>query len=130
MATYKREIVVLKYSYGYYKDRGVFAIFILVSVPIGFVTGGLSGSPWRTFECWSGLTKSPVWHEQFKKPKIGQNSYLTFSIRNLAMSANLGIDWLQYSNRLYAANWLGSFLLCLVPVLYNTCFHCTNHSFF
>ena len=58
MATYKREIVVLKYSYGYYKDRGVFAIFILVSVPIGFVTGGLSGSPWRTFEFWSGLTKS------------------------------------------------------------------------
>ena len=33
-------------------------MFILVSTPFGFFTGGLSGSQWRTFESWSGLTQS------------------------------------------------------------------------
>ena len=57
LATYMREIVLLKYSYGCYKGEGVFAMFILVSISLVFVTGGLSGSPWRMFEFWSGLTK-------------------------------------------------------------------------
>ena len=44
-----REILVLKYNYGYNKVRGIFAMFLLVSMPLEFVTGGLSGSPWWTF---------------------------------------------------------------------------------
>ena len=35
-----------------------FIIFILVSMPLGFVPWGLSGSPWGTFEFWNGLTRS------------------------------------------------------------------------
>ena len=34
-----------------------FRIVILVSMPLGFVPGGLSGPPWGTFWFWSGLTK-------------------------------------------------------------------------
>ena len=34
-----------------------FGMFILVSMLSGFVTGGLSGSPWSMFEYWSRLTK-------------------------------------------------------------------------
>ena len=35
----------VKNNFGYYKSRDVFAIFVLVNMPLGFVTGGLSASP-------------------------------------------------------------------------------------
>ena len=38
MTTYTREIVVLKYSHGYYRGIVLFAMFILVSIPLGLVT--------------------------------------------------------------------------------------------
>ena len=44
MATYTKKIVILKYSYGYYKGRGVFVMFILDSMPFGLVTGELEAS--------------------------------------------------------------------------------------
>ena len=44
-----REIVIMKYRYGYYKSRGIFTMFIIVREPFGIVTGHHSGSLWRMF---------------------------------------------------------------------------------
>ena len=57
-----KEIVILKYSYGYDNGRGVVPMFILVSKLFGLVTGGLLGSPWLTFEFKSRLTKSLLYN--------------------------------------------------------------------
>ena len=49
MATYTKEIETNNKKYNYSELTNAFAMFILVSLPLGFVTGGLLGSPWWTF---------------------------------------------------------------------------------
>ena len=49
MATYTKEIEINNRKYNYSELTDVFAMFILVSLPLGLVTGGLSGPPWWTF---------------------------------------------------------------------------------
>ena len=79
-----------------YKNSIVeFAMFILVSLPLGLVTGGLSGSPWSTFQFLSWLTKSLYLQntlcsqgkiQKFKKVASWKPS---FFIRKVFMSADL-----------------------------------------
>ena len=49
MTTCMGEIVIIKYRYCHCKGRGIFIMYILVSVPFGIVTGRYSESLWRTF---------------------------------------------------------------------------------
>ena len=78
-----------------------FRMFILVSMPLGLVTGGLSGPPWGTFWFWSGLMKSlsvqctlcsTGRNQKIKKTKHG---YLPFFIRKVAMIAELPVGGLK-----------------------------------
>ena len=49
MAAYTKEIEITNKKYNYSELTDVFAMFIFVSLPLGLVTGGLSGPPWWTF---------------------------------------------------------------------------------
>ena len=53
MATYTKEIENLNNKIVYINSIVEIHMFILVSLPLGLVTGGLSGSPWSTFQFWS-----------------------------------------------------------------------------
>ena len=53
MATYTKEIENLNNKIVYRNSIVEIRMFILVSLPLGLVTGGLSGSPWSTFQFWS-----------------------------------------------------------------------------
>ena len=49
MATYTKEIENLNNKIVYINSIVEIRMFILVSLPLGLVTGGLSGPPWWTF---------------------------------------------------------------------------------
>ena len=49
MATYTKEIENLNNKIVYKNSTVQLPMFILVSMPLGFITGGLLGSPWETF---------------------------------------------------------------------------------
>ena len=49
MTTYTKEIVILKFNYSYYKGRGIFTMFILVSTTFRIATERHSGFPRGTF---------------------------------------------------------------------------------
>ena len=123
MATYTKEIENLNNKIVYKNSTVQLPMFILVSMTLGFITGGLLGSPWERFWYWSGLTKSlfvlcegvrPEKNQKFKKV---ESLGTAFFYKELTSVGRFGIGGLKTFEQA-SQSWLAGLILCLVPVLY------------
>ena len=101
-----------------------FWMFTLVSKPLELVIGGLSWSPWSTFEFWSWLTKSLLYIVhcvQPKKIKNQKNQYmLTFLFLSGRLAWSLILGLAGPSSPTGCTKLVGWFdFVCYI------CFHCT-----
>ena len=108
-------------------------MFILVSLPLVLVTGGLSGPPWGTFwflqvgwEFWC-VQFTPISPEQIQKIKKVCSLVHPFFYNEWTSVGRLGNYWASVGDIHVNSNWLGWFC---VLYRYNTCFYCTNTSDF
>ena len=101
MATYTKETEINNKRYNYSELTDVFAMFIFVSLPLGLVTGGLSGPPWWTFWflqvgrefCFYKVTC--VCLKKIQKSKKSAHVDLPFFIRKVTMWPDFGIGGLE-----------------------------------
>ena len=103
-----------------------FHMFILVSMPLGFVTGGLSGSSWSTFWylqvgreffCVLCTGCSP---EQNQKIKKVDSLVAAFFYNEVTFVGQFGNMWSSLVEQA-VQSWLAGLILCLVHAVTSYC---------